>query len=164
MSDVKRYLEHERPNLLFVHLAEPDLLGHVFGWMSPTYGAGVRKVDQEVGKLLVAADRAFGAGNYTVLLTADHGGHGRDHGSADPRDVTIPWVAWGKGIEAGVVLEPGVRTMDTAATALWLLGVPPSDVSVGHAVTAALVPAASALVDSGRADSAAAEVLASPGG
>jgi hypothetical protein len=76
-----------------------------------------------VGRLVAAADRAFGAGNYTFLLTADHGGHGRTHGSERPEDVTIQWIAYGEGVRAGTELPRGIRTMDTAGTALWLLGV-----------------------------------------
>jgi arylsulfatase A-like enzyme len=45
-----------------------------------------------------------------------------NHGSDDPRDVTIPWIAWGQGVNPGL-LQKAVRTMDTAATVLWLLGV-----------------------------------------
>lgn len=138
---VEEYLKQEQPNLLFVHLGEPDFMGHAFGWMTTPYGWAVREADAEIGDLLEAADHAFGAGNYTVLITADHGGHGRSHGSEDPRDVTIPWIAWGKGVAAGTTLPAGIRTMDTAATALWLLGAEAGPESVGRAVTAAFTPA-----------------------
>jgi arylsulfatase A-like enzyme len=68
-----------------------------------------------------------GAGNYSVIVTADHGGHGSDHGSDDPRDVLIPWIAWGQGVSPRQI-EDAVRTMDTASTVLWLLGIPvPTD-------------------------------------
>jgi arylsulfatase A-like enzyme len=73
-----------------------------------------------------------------VLLTADQGGHGWSHGSSDPRDVTIPWIAWGEGVRAGTRVPNGVRTMDTAATALWLLGLPA--LGVGQPVQTAFQP------------------------
>jgi predicted AlkP superfamily pyrophosphatase or phosphodiesterase len=126
--DVARYLAGgARPALLFVHLGEPDFAGHAVGWMSWLYGRGVRTADEALARLIDAADAAFGRGRYTLIVTADHGGHGRDHGTADARDVTIPWLAWGQGIVPGP-LPAGIRTMDTAATALWLLGLPtPAD-------------------------------------
>lgn len=128
MTDVEAYLEHAAPNLLFVHLADPDAAGHGSGWMSERYGRAVAAADHAVARLISAADRSYGAGNYTLLVTADHGGHGRDHGSHDPRDVTIPWIAWGKGVRPGELASSSIRTMDTAATVLWLLGVQePSD-------------------------------------
>jgi predicted AlkP superfamily pyrophosphatase or phosphodiesterase len=134
VDDVERYLESNRPNLLFVHVGEPDFVGHIAGWMSKPYGWAVREADEEIGELLEAAEEAFGADNFTVILTADHGGHGRDHGSADVRDVTIPWIVWGKGVAEGKRLAAGIRTMDTAATALWLLGVSAPEGGVGQPV------------------------------
>ena len=111
-----------------MHVGEPDYAGHAHGWMTKEYGRAVRASDAAIARLLAAADRAYGAGNYTLVVTADHGGHGRDHGSSDPRDVTIPWIAWGKGVQAGTRVESDVRTFDTASTALWLLGLAePSD-------------------------------------
>jgi hypothetical protein len=37
--------------------------------------------------------------------------------------VAIPWIAWGRGVVPGTSLPPGIWTMDTAATAMWLLGI-----------------------------------------
>jgi predicted AlkP superfamily pyrophosphatase or phosphodiesterase len=129
MGDVERYLKGNRPNLLFVHVGEPDYAGHRHGWMSKKYGEAVRAADAAVARLVKAGDRTYGEGNWTLIVTADHGGHGRDHGSKDPRDVTIPWISWGKGVAGGGrELAGTIRTFDTASTALWLLGLEePSD-------------------------------------
>jgi arylsulfatase A-like enzyme len=124
VEDARNYLTHRRPGVLFVHIAEPDYAGHSVGWMSFAYRWSVKRADAAVGELLEIANRAYGPGNYTVIVTADHGGHGRNHGTADDRDMTIPWITWGKGVRAAGALPTGIRTMDTAATALWLLGVP----------------------------------------
>jgi bisphosphoglycerate-independent phosphoglycerate mutase (AlkP superfamily) len=123
VNDVERYLATSKPNLLFVHLPDPDSAGHSSGWMSGDYGRAVRKADEAVARLIGAADRAFGEGQYTLIVTADHGGHGLDHGSNDPRDVTIPWIAWGRGVTPGQLAPNTVQTMDTAATALYVLGI-----------------------------------------
>jgi predicted AlkP superfamily pyrophosphatase or phosphodiesterase len=138
-----QYMEHRRPNLLFVHIGEPDYAGHTTGWMSMFYGWATRRADAAVERLLEAADATYGRGKYTVIVTSDHGGHGRDHGSDAPEDVTIPWIAWGQGVSAIGALPPGVRTMDTAATALWLLGVEIPPTFAGRAVTTAFLPVAS---------------------
>jgi predicted AlkP superfamily pyrophosphatase or phosphodiesterase len=122
VDDVKRHLATASPNLVFVHLAETDYAGHFFGWMGRSYARAVQHVDQAVGLLIDHATMHFGTRQYTVIITADHGGHGRTHGTADPVDTTIPWIVWGEGVRAGTTLAP-VRTTDTAATALWLLGV-----------------------------------------
>lgn len=136
-EDVERYLEFGRPNLMFVHLGDADYAGHFLGWMSPAYGAAVRAADDAVRRIVAAADRAFGPGQYVVILTADHGGVGRTHGAADPRNRTIPWLAWGERVASGRTLPVGIRTMDTAATALWLLGVSLPSHVVGRPVMTA---------------------------
>jgi arylsulfatase A-like enzyme len=122
MADVESHLGESRPNLMFVHLSDPDRAGHSSGWMSPAYGRAVAAVDGAMARLLSSADTAFGKDNYTVIVTADHGGHEFNHGSDDPRDVLIPWIAWGRGVKSGQLQETAVQTVDTASTVLWLLG------------------------------------------
>jgi predicted AlkP superfamily pyrophosphatase or phosphodiesterase len=141
IADVGRYLALSAPNLLFIHLTDPDAAGHASGWMSADYARGVLEADAAVGQLIVLADRAYGAGNYALIVTADHGGHGNNHGSEDPQDVTIPWIAWGKGVRPGALTAPAVRTMDTASTVLWLLGLSEPTDWAGSPVTGAFVGA-----------------------
>lgn len=142
---VGKHLKSSSPNLMFVHIGEPDYAGHLFGWMGRMYASAVREADRNVGVLLRDADRRFGKGNYTVIVTADHGGHDRTHGSSDPRDVTIPWIVWGRGVQPGAPIPAGIRTMDTAATALWLLGVHAPSQWIGRPVAAAFSAAATGI-------------------
>lgn len=141
VSDVEEYLATADPNLLFVHFGDVDRAGHASGWMSPEYGRAVEIVDASLARLLAAAERAFGTSEFTAIVTADHGGHGHDHGSADPRDVTIPWLAWGRGVKTGALTSTGIRTMDTAATAAWLLGLDEPESWVGVPVREAFLTA-----------------------
>lgn len=141
VADAIRYLRGAQPNLMFVHIGEADYAGHATGWMSRVYGVAVARVDAAVGSIVQAADETYGERGYTIILTADHGGHGRDHGSDDPLDMTIPWIVYGEGVERGAELED-VRTMDTAATALWLLGVQVPASWSGRPVEAAFTPLA----------------------
>lgn len=142
VGDVINYLHHERPNLLFVHIAETDYAGHSFGWMSFAYKWAVKRADAGVAAVMKAADGAYGKGNYTMIVTADHGGHDRNHGSLEPVDMTIPWIAWGQGVQPGLHIGAGVRTMDTAATVLWLLGVNEPGDWAGRPVAAAYTESA----------------------
>jgi arylsulfatase A-like enzyme len=132
------------PNLTFVHIGEPDYAGHLYGWMSGMYGRAVREADDAVARVLEMATARFGTGNFTVIVTADHGGSGRSHGTTSAEDTTIPWIAWGAGVERRQ-LPRGIQTMDTAATALWLLGVPLPATFRGRTVAAAFTPSSIAV-------------------
>jgi arylsulfatase A-like enzyme len=123
VGDLAAYLGRERPALLFIHIGEPDYAGHTMGWMSYVYGRAVRESDKAVARIIRLADQAFGWDNYTVIVTADHGGSGRSHGGESAHDRMIPWIVWGKGVASGPELPGGIRTEDTAATVLWLLGI-----------------------------------------
>jgi predicted AlkP superfamily pyrophosphatase or phosphodiesterase len=136
LRDVEQYLSTERPNFLFVHFGDPDHTGHDFGWMSREYGNAVQRIDTTLAQLIASAEQSFGTGNFTVIVTADHGGHDKNHGSSDPLDVTIPWIAWGRGVTPAALSRP-VETIDTAATVLWLFGVERPNAWAGKSVAEA---------------------------
>lgn len=143
VPDALQYMRHRRPNLLFIHIGETDYAGHGAGWMSFFYGLAARRADSAVESIIETADDAYGEGNYTVIITADHGGHGRSHGTDAIEDVTIPWIVYGAGVARGGRPE-GVRTMDTAATALWLLGIAVPESFEGEPVYSAFATSLSA--------------------
>ncbi|MDR7554386.1 MAG: alkaline phosphatase family protein [Armatimonadota bacterium] len=118
----------QRPALVFVHVADPDDAGHRAGWMSPAYLQVVAGIPALIERLLRALDDAGAGETGLLLVTADHGGHGRTHGTDRPEDVTIPWLAFGGAARGGVTIAREVVTYDTAATVLAALGLPiPAD-------------------------------------
>jgi predicted AlkP superfamily pyrophosphatase or phosphodiesterase len=104
-------------DLLFVHLPDVDLTGHAESWMSPAYMAAVEAADTAVGRLVAALPR-----NTTVIVTADHGGKGKTHGTDIPEDLTVPWVIAGGKVPAHGEMSRKLNEVDSAATALWVLG------------------------------------------
>lgn len=144
--DVRALLREQRPNLLFVHIGEPDYIGHITGWMTPFYGNAVRTADAVLADIVAAADAAYGATEYTLIVTADHGGHGRNHTGPDAADVLIPWIVAGRGVHGAGELRTLVRTFDTGPTALWLLGVPIDEALAGRPVREAFSPAEDSLI------------------
>jgi arylsulfatase A-like enzyme len=96
----------------------------------------VQRIDTTLAQLIASAEQSFGTGNFTVIVTADHGGHDKNHGSSDPLDVTIPWIAWGRGVTPAALSRP-VETIDTAATVLWLFGVERPNAWAGKSVAEA---------------------------
>ena len=135
-----------RPNFMFVHFRGTDSTGHARGWMSEAYLKEVQNRDADVGKLLkfIMSDSVLSK-NSVVILTADHGGTGRGHGTSSVREhYTIPFFVWGAGVAEGKDLyalnptrtDPGekqvpysaakqpIRNGDIANLATRVLGLP----------------------------------------
>lgn len=114
------YIRTASPDFAMIHLAEVDLAGHDEGWGSDLQRENIRRVDTLLGEFLDELSDWL-VRPLVLIVTADHGGRDRGHGSDRDDDVAIPWIAWGEGISAGG-LSADVRTVDTAATVVSLLG------------------------------------------
>lgn len=117
------YLVSATPGITFVHFSEPDDAGHMHRWMSVRYLAAIRRADACLGTVLEGMAQNPGHDRFLLIVTADHGGHRRGHGTQRPIDLRIPWIAWGRSVRRGTFDSP-VQTTDTAATALAALGLP----------------------------------------
>lgn len=124
VESVLEQLGEDGPELIFLHLREPDSSGHRFGWLSPEYLQAAADMDALVGRIAEAL-RAGAARPTYLLVTADHGGSGLNHALNTAEDRMIPWIVWGPKVVAGGVIESVVSIVDTAPTALLLAGVEP---------------------------------------
>ncbi len=131
------YILEHKPNLCFIHFTDPDNAGHKFGWGSPQQIKAFSEVDAALGEIVKAIEAAGISQESVLIITADHGGHGKTHGGKKPADMLIPWIAWGKNVKKGFTITEPLMTCDTAATALWLLGVPLPQTFDGKPVTCA---------------------------
>jgi hypothetical protein len=88
-------------NLSWLHLANPDTVGHSQGWSSFPYRTAVVAVDGYLGTLLDAVSNDVTLkGRTTLIVTTDHGGSGTVH--SDPNlaaNYTIPFFVWGAGVD-----------------------------------------------------------------
>ncbi len=121
------------PQIEFVHFSDPDDLGHSDGWMSDQQLTAVSHADRCLGTLIDAIKRSKVADRTLLIISADHGGSGRTHDGSCQEDRLIPWIAWGAGVRPGRLRNP-ISTVDTAATALWALGYPPTAGGAGRPV------------------------------
>ncbi len=127
------YIVSAAPGITFVHFSEPDDAGHMHRWMSARYLAAIRRTDACLGTVIDAIERRRGHDRVLLMVTADHGGHRRGHGTQRPIDLHIPWIAWGRSVRHGSFDTP-MRTTDTAATALAALGLARPSWMVGEPV------------------------------
>lgn len=119
-DEAARYMASERPDFAFVYFGTMDIAGHDHGFMSEAYLDQLECVDRAFGTLMAALP----AGS-TILVQADHGGHGRIHGTDLPEDMTIPWIIAGPTIRPNHSIDGPVRLVDTPPTLARVLEVEP---------------------------------------
>lgn len=117
-------IETGMPHLLFIHLPDVDSAGHALGWMSLGQRLALSLTDSLIGEIVATLERQGYLNQTLLIITADHGGSGFKHGSDSAEDMTIPWLAIGPGVPAGVILQDEIITYDTAATTLHAFGLP----------------------------------------
>lgn len=110
--------------LMFVHFPEGDLKGHDYGWMSRKQLETYANDDESFGYILERLRIQGSFDSTLIIVTSDHGGHDTTHGTDSPDDMTIPWVISGPGVLPGHMITAPVYTMDTAATAAYMLHLP----------------------------------------
>lgn len=117
-------------DLVFLHFAELDVIGHGIGWMTPQQIEAAGKLDALLTKVAdcVAADDRRSNRSTLIIVTSDHGGHGKNHGTDSKEDRTIPWVAFGHGVAAGNRLLD-ITLVDTAAVIADALGLRMKDLA-----------------------------------
>ncbi len=119
-------IREDQPDFIFLYQVETDEKGgHDNGWMSEEYLRYVHVAVENV-KRVYDAIREVSEKNgvsYTLIVTADHGGHDRIHGTEMKEDMTIPTFFIGKRFEPGKQLAD-VSIMDLAPTIADIMGVP----------------------------------------
>lgn len=115
------YVPKYQPDFTFLYFGLTDAAGHGCGWMSDCYLSAMRESWDKVAQAIAALPE-----DYTVIITADHGGHDRSHGSTMPEDMKIPVFFRGPSFEPGKILE-NVSIKDIAPTITTLLSVDPDE-------------------------------------
>lgn len=115
-----KLIEWKKPDFVFLYQVDTDEKGgHDCGWMSDGYLDRIRIAINNAWRVI----EKFGD-EYTVIITADHGGHDRMHGTDMPEDMTIPMFYIGKDFEPGRKLD-GVSILDIAPTIAKVMGLLP---------------------------------------
>ena len=115
-----KHIRQYKPDFVFLYQVDTDEMGgHEKGWMSDEY---LRRISVAIGNVQRVVEE-FGD-EYTVIVTADHGGHDRMHGTDLLEDMTIPMFFRGPRFEAGRVLDD-VSILDITPTIAAVMGVEP---------------------------------------
>lgn len=115
-SRTAQFLKENDVDFTFLYLGWTDAAGHAYGWMSEEYLHAINTTCDRIGELLEQLGN-----EYTVILTADHGGHDRIHGTTMKEDMTIPMFFCGAPFAENKQIE-NVGIKDIAPTVAELLG------------------------------------------
>ena len=121
-------LSEDSMDFIFLYYGYPDEVGHHSGWMGDPYIDAVDYCWKCIDRVLEAVPE-----DYTVIITADHGGHDRTHGTNMAEDMTIPVLIRGEYFESGKELHD-VNIKDLAPTVARLLGVEPDEEWEGNSL------------------------------
>ena len=134
-------------HLSYLHLVDPDEVGHGDRWTMPVYYDAVANIDTYISKIVqVLESNPVYAGKTTIIISTDHGGAGSSHSDEEEeRNYTIPFYVWGASVPRPADLyelnettrkDPGssrpefgftdqpIRNGDIANLALHVLGLP----------------------------------------
>ncbi|MCS7252808.1 MAG: alkaline phosphatase family protein [Armatimonadota bacterium] len=117
-------LKQMQPHVLFIHFPEPDWVGHERGWGSKAQLDEVRKCDAHIGAVVKALKEFKMWDRALLVITADHGGHGRWHYGKDERDLLIPLIFSGGAVKQRGELSGKISICDVAPTVAYALSLP----------------------------------------
>ena len=127
---VVAHLAAQTPDVVFVHLDNPDLQGHLHGFspMASEYVQSLEIVDMQIGRVLdaVRSRPTYGREDWLVVITTDHGGLESGgptaHGGQSAEERTIPFIASGGATLGGAIISPGPGHTAVPPTVLQHLG------------------------------------------
>ncbi|BAV32670.1 type I phosphodiesterase / nucleotide pyrophosphatase [Sulfuricaulis limicola] len=96
---------------VFLHVSGLENAGTDYGWLSPEYLDELSYIDMALAPLFEAVSKR---GAHLIVVTSDHAGHGRLHGTRDPEDYKLPLILAGgqefTPLPPGTYLITGLRS------------------------------------------------------
>lgn len=118
-DEAEKLIDTHHPDFVFLYMVETDEKGgHDSGFMSDEY---LRRVSIAIENSKRIIDK-FGD-EYSVIITADHGGHDRSHGLDIPEDMIIPMFFYGPKFKPGEIKKE-ISLLDIAPTIAGLMKLP----------------------------------------
>ena len=76
-------------HFVFMHVSGLDFVGPEHGWLSKEYIEELSYIDEYLTPLIRLVKEQK---NFVIIVTSDHSGHGKIHGSQHPDDFRLPFV------------------------------------------------------------------------
>lgn len=114
-DDAISILNQHGVDFAFLYMAYLDESGHKHGWLSDEYMDALENSWANITRVIKEIPE-----DYQVIITADHGGHDRSHGTDMPEDMTTPILIVDPKFDVDLT-ESSIK--DIAPTITSLLGV-----------------------------------------
>lgn len=115
------YIKTNDPEFLFVQFDEVDEVGHSVGFGTSEQLNKITEIDAYIGKIYRTYEETGRLTNTLFIVTADHGGYGKDHGGLTDGEKYVMFAARGRTVQKKSVIED-IEIRDTAAIVLHALG------------------------------------------
>ena len=76
-------------SFVFLHVSGLEYAGTDAGWLSAEYKAELTDIDKSLVQILAQMQRYR---SFATIVTSDHGGHDRTHGTSHPDDFRLPLI------------------------------------------------------------------------
>lgn len=81
------FIQFRGKTFTFLHRSGLEFAGMDHGWLSQPYLRVLEKIDHQLKTLL---QPVIDKGRFVIIITSDHAGHGKEHGTSHPEDFRIP--------------------------------------------------------------------------
>lgn len=85
------FIKTPGPHFVFLHVNGLDEVGPQYGWLSPEYLEELSFIDDYLATIV---ELVTGKKHFLLVVTSDHAGHGKVHGSDHPDDYRLPLVLY----------------------------------------------------------------------
>jgi predicted AlkP superfamily pyrophosphatase or phosphodiesterase len=89
IDSAEAFIKSEGRHFVFLHISGLDQVGPEYGWLSPEYLEELSFIDDYLSSLIALVKKRQ---RYLIVITSDHAGHDKIHGSKHPDDYRLPLI------------------------------------------------------------------------
>jgi predicted AlkP superfamily pyrophosphatase or phosphodiesterase len=89
VDETRRFVGEGGKRFVMLHISGLEFAGIEHGWLSKEYLEELTFIDDSLLSLFTDLKRR---GNYLLIVTSDHAGHGKYHGTSHPEDYRLPFI------------------------------------------------------------------------
>jgi predicted AlkP superfamily pyrophosphatase or phosphodiesterase len=83
------FFRNKGRRFVFLHVSGLEYEGSEYGWLSPDYLEELTAIDRDLAPLFEDVRKR---GRYVIIVTSDHAGHAKLHGTDHPDDYRLPLI------------------------------------------------------------------------